>query len=124
MMTSTEDHGIKTNIILHTESCVKKWRERMALLSNADYDDGELGMLIIESLNSQDLLARRIPEFIEHFAAGHYEEDHVIAFSASRELIEEIRVLFETVIPRDSSGEAHAVFLDWIEDDLLIEKQL
>lgn len=108
--------------LIPTAELMARWRNKMSMLSNANYDDAELGSCVVAALQYPDRYGVEIPLCIEHFSRGHEEADQSIVTGAMVELLEGLKILFNRIPLRDESGRLEYMFGGWYFDDMVLDR--
>ncbi len=116
----------KKLVYVGTVDILEDFRENMATLSNVNYDLEELGSVLIESYQTtppddphQHHTTRDL--FSEHFARGHGERDHDLAFVHYSKFFDRMFERLDGALMHGLSEEGrHMAFAKWVNDDVAV----
>lgn len=109
-------------IILSTHDAVLYLVERMSTLTSVEYNDGEIGSVLINALRQQRDVEAQIQSFVEHFASRHDKDEYGVVTEALTNLAHRVQYLINRLGLRSSDGSLDYFFGEWLNYDLVLCK--
>lgn len=108
--------------LIPTAELITRWRAKMSMLTNVNYDDDELGACLVAALQYPDRFDIEFPLCVEHFARGCEGMELMIVTVAMHELLEGLKRLFDRIPLREDNGTLWYMFAGWHYDDMVLDR--